>query len=118
MRMSEFRFCRRDRFGSPGRWLLGLTLFLALPRLAVAVLFYATADPAHNTNAPTGALTNSGWQYQGAWGPYLGTPVAARYFVTASHVGGAVGDVFHFRGIDYPTTALFDDPNSDLRLWR
>src|SRR6266852_1865597 len=71
---------------------------LAWPRLAVAVLFYSTADPAHNTTAPTGVLTNSGWQYQGLWGAYLGTPIAPKYFITAAHVGGSVGDRFRFRG--------------------
>ncbi len=91
---------------------------LAWPRLTVAVLFYSTADPAHNTTAPTGAMTNSGWQYQGLWGAYLGTPIAPKYFITAAHVGGSVGEVFHFNGEDYPAAAMFSDPNSDLRLWR
>lgn len=97
------------------RW---LALVLTLPTPGPAVLFYSTADPAHNTNPPTGALTNSGWQYQGAWGSFLGTPIAPKYFLAAAHVGGAVGDSFHFRGVAYTTTAMFDDTNSDLRLWR
>jgi len=99
----------------PFIWLLFL---LGLPHLAGAILFYSTGDPAHNTTAPTGALTNSGWQFQGTWGAYLGTPLASKYFITAAHVGGSVGDQFSFRGVNYTTTAMFDDPNSDLRLWR
>ncbi len=95
-----------------------LMLALSLPRVAVAVLFYSTADPAYNTNAPTGVLTNSGWQFQGRWGLFLGTVIAPKYFITAAHVGGIAGDFFHFRGVDYSAIALFDDPNSDLRLWR
>jgi len=95
--------------------LIGL---LGMQGLAIGVLVYSTGDPAHNTTAPTGALTNSGWQYQGLWGAYLGTPIAAKYFITAAHVGGSVGDMFHFSGIDYPTVAMFTDTNSDLRLWR
>src|SRR3954447_4709181 len=83
-----------------------------------AVILKGTGDPECNTTAPTGALTNSGWQYQGTWGAFLGTPVAPKYFITAAHVGGSIGDQFSFRGVNYATTALFDDPNSDLRLWR
>jgi hypothetical protein len=100
------------------RLLIWLALFAALPRLALAVIVFSTGDPTHNTTAPTGALTNSGWQYQGTWGVYLGTPIAPKYFMTAAHVGGTVGDVFHFRGVDYATTAFFNDTNSDLRIWR
>ncbi len=104
----------------PGKWarLAALIWLLGLPRLAVAVLVYSTGDPAHNTTAPTGALTNSGWQYQGFLGAYLGTPIALKYFITAAHVGGSAGDLFHFNGVDYPTAAMFSDTNSDLRLWR
>jgi len=83
-----------------------------------AVLFYSTGDPNYNTSVPTGSLTNSGWQYQGIWGDFLGTPIAPKYFITASHVGGSVGDLFILNGTSYTTTALFDDPNSDLRIWR
>src|SRR4051812_10426450 len=97
-----------------GIWMI---FWLGLPRPASSILFYSTGDPTHNTTAPTGSLTNSGWQYQGTWGPYLGTPVAPKYFITASHVGGAVGDRFQFRGLEYTTTSMFDDPSSDLRLW-
>jgi hypothetical protein len=85
---------------------------------AWAVIFHATDDPAHNTTAPADELEGSGWQWQGRWGSFLGTPVAPRYFLTAAHVGGQVGGVFAFRGVAYVTTAVFDDPNSDLRLWR
>ena len=99
-------------------WLVLLVLFVTLPRMAVAVIVVSTGDPAYNTTAPTGTLTNSGWQYQGTWGVYLGTPIASRYFLTATHVHGNVGDAFHFRGVDYATTAVFIDTNSDLSVWR
>lgn len=85
---------------------------------ARAVIFYATDDPAHNTRAPTGELADSGWQYQGSWMGFLGTAIAPNYFITASHIGGNIGDPFTFRGVTYTTTAVFDDPNSDLRIWR
>ena len=91
---------------------------VAAPTTLRAIIFYGTGDPAHNTTPPTGGLTNSGWQYQGQWGGFLGTPISPRHFLAASHVGGAVGDAFIFRGVPYVTTAMYDDPASDLRIWR
>jgi len=55
-----------------------------------AVLFYATGDPTYNTLPPGGNLTNSGWQFEGLWGGFLGTPIAPNYFIAAQHVGGSV----------------------------
>jgi hypothetical protein len=81
-----------------------------------AVIFYSTGDPEHNTSAPTGSLTNSGWQFQGRWGAYLGTAISSNAFLTAQHVGNSVGALFHLNGIAYPSTAFFDDPETDLRL--
>jgi PKD repeat protein len=83
-----------------------------------AVLFKSTADPTYNTNSPSGTLTNSGWQYEGAWGSFLGTPVAPMFFLAAKHVGGTTGEVFVLNGFTYHTTAFFDNPNSDLRMWQ
>ena len=97
---------------------LALTALLANPTVVSAVILYSTGDPSRNTTPPTGALTNSGWQYQGQWGAFLGTPISAKYFLAAGHVGGLVGDPFIFRGVTYTTTAMVDDPYSDLRIWR
>ena len=84
-----------------------------------AVIFHATGDPSHNTNAPTGALTNSGWQLQGRWGNFLGTPIGPKHFLTSKHLGGvSVGDPFWFDGVRYDTTAAFPDSQSDLQIWR
>ncbi len=83
-----------------------------------AILFYSTADPSHNTSPPTGTLANSGWQFEGLWLIYLGTPIAPQYFVTAKHVGGEVGNPFWLDGVPYTTVAYFDDPMTDLRIWR
>jgi hypothetical protein len=85
-------------------------------RSARAVLLYGSAT--RNTAAPTGSLAGSGWQYQGQWGAFLGTPIAPTHFVTAEHVGGGVGQPFYYNGGAYTTTAVFDDPNSDLRIWQ
>ena len=85
---------------------------------AGAVLFYATANPTYNTNTPTKTYTNSGWQYVGHWSIFTGTVIASNYFITAKHVGGALGDPFLFRGTNYPAIAVYEDPASDLAIWR
>jgi len=84
---------------------------------ARAVIFYSTTSPAYNATAPTGSLAGSGWQWTGTWGGYEGTPIGPYHFLTAHHVGGNVGDPFVFAGVAYTTTAYFDDPVSDLRIW-
>src|SRR4051812_23347426 len=71
-----------------------------------------------NKSAPTGTLANSGWQYEGNWGAFTGTPIGKNYFVTASHVGGAVGQSLSLGGVSYPTVAMYDDPSTDLRIWK
>jgi hypothetical protein len=98
-----------------------LIVFLALLLNTIssrAIIFYSTGDPNYNTTAPGGSLTNSGWQYEGIWGGFLGTPIAPKYFITAQHIGGAIGQTIVFHGVPYTTTAVFDDPDSDLRIWR
>lgn len=55
---------------------------------AEAVVFYTTADPAHNREvAPSGALAGSGWQFQGEFGNFLGTMISPNHFITAKHLG-------------------------------
>ena len=83
-----------------------------------AVLFYATGDPTYHTLPPGGNLTNSGWQFEGLWGGFLGTPIAPNYFIAAQHVGGSVGDPFIFRGVAYLTVAVTNQAGSDVTLWR
>lgn len=106
---------------NPGKRFLRKALLLAFwlgVQQTEAVIFYSTADPEHNTTPPTNELASSGWEYQGLWGNVLGTAIAPKYFLTARHVGGAVGGHFILHGVLYPTTAFFDDPASDLRIWR
>ena len=83
-----------------------------------AVILYGTADPSANTAAPTGLLANSGWQFEGQFGSFLGTVIGSNYFVTAKHIGGSVGQTFTFNNVVYPTTAVFPDPSSDLQIWQ
>lgn len=92
-------------------------LFLSVASVRAVILF-GTGDPSVNITAPTGSLADSGWQYQGKFGAFLGTVIASNYFITAKHIGGNVGDVFGFNGVNYTTTAVFPDPDSDLQIWR
>ena len=97
------------------RWGL-LAAFLSAP--LHAVIFYSTGDPNFNTTPPTGIFADSGWQWAGTWGGFQGTPISPHHFISARHVGGTVGEPFVLGGITYTTTASFDDPASDLRIWR
>jgi hypothetical protein len=90
---------------------------MAVP-FANGVLFVSTGDSSYNTNAPTGSLTNSGWQYEGQWMSYLGTPIAPTFFLAAQHIGGTPGTPFILNGFSYTTVTNFDDPNTDLRIWQ
>lgn len=82
-----------------------------------AVILDATGDPSANTTAPGGPLTGSGWQYEGTFGDFLGTPIASQYFITAGHIGGGIGQTFTIDGNAFTTDGFVDDPNSDLRIW-
>lgn len=105
------------RWGGLTVGLFGVSLLLG-PPLARGVVFHATGDPDHNTTAPGGALANSGWQWQGFWRGFAGTPVAPQWFLTARHLNGTVGEEFSYAGRTYRTTATFSDPETDLALWR
>jgi len=94
-----------------------LAILLAVSALPARAAILASTSQ-RNTSAPTGTLKDSGWDYQGQWGAYLGTPIAPQYFLTAGHIGRSVGQAFIYQGRSYTTTAMYDDPNSDLRLWK
>jgi len=101
---------------------LGLLVALVLVPCVGAVILEGTGDPSYNTNAPTGSLANSGWQYEGQWdtenGPFLGTPIAPTFFLAAQHIGGSSNESFYFDGSTYTTVTNFDDPSTDLRIWQ
>jgi hypothetical protein len=132
----------------PSRLNIGCTLAAALLSLmlsgsASAVILYSTdvrnTEPPgslsnRDTNlGPQGSddprrLLNSGWQYEGQFQGFLGTPIGSQYFVTARHIQGDVGSTIDYNGVTYTTTAYWDhhadpnDPNSqllsDLRIWK
>ena len=65
--------------------MLMVGVFLGVP--ARAVVFYETADPFYNSTAPSAAYEDSGWQFQGLFGGFLGTMISPQLFITATHVG-------------------------------
>src|SRR5947207_13615655 len=90
---------------------------LTAPRSAQAVILSRTAS--RNTSAPTGTNYNSGWQWQGNWGGgFTGTPIAPNYFLTAAHIGGGVGQGIWLNGKTYTTVAQYDDPLTDLKIYK
>lgn len=99
-------------------WMVGVVLGLLFPQTSPALIFHATGDPAYNTTTPTGELAGSGWELQGRWRSFLGTPIARNLFITAKHVGGAPGELFSFQGTDYTVIEAFADPQSDLRIFK
>jgi hypothetical protein len=98
------------------RALVGVLLALGWASRSEAVIFLTTADPQYHTATPG---DNSGWQYEGKFGGFLGVPIAPCFFITAKHIGGIVGDTFDFHGDSYTTTAVYDSPSTtDLRIWQ
>lgn len=85
-----FKFSRSSRLArstAPAVAKIVWTLLTASALPSHAILFYDTSDSGHNTTAPTGIFENSGWQYEGQYGGYLGTMIAPQYFITAQHFG-------------------------------
>jgi hypothetical protein len=81
-----------------------------------AVILLDTGDPSANTAAPTGALANSGWQFQGTWGEFVGTPIAPHFFIAANHIG-QVAPTFSFQGSTYTIVRSFNH-GGDLIIWQ
>jgi hypothetical protein len=66
-------------------WTFLLVAWMVGTGSARAVLFYDTSDSSHNTSAPSGAYLNSGWQWEGYYGIYLGTMISPNCFITTTH---------------------------------
>lgn len=86
-----------------------------LPEASALVTISA---PGRNTDPPTGALAGSGWEMQGFWGNFTGTPIGPHHFLTAKHVGGHIGDIFHFAGKEFRTVQKAEISGCDLAVWR
>lgn len=95
-----------------------VAIFLFAIASARAIILFDTDDPTANTSAPGDSLANSGWQYEGLWGGFLGTPIAPHFFLSAAHIGNAGGGTFTFQNVNYSVVDGFYDPVSDLVIWQ
>jgi hypothetical protein len=93
------------------RW-AALLLAFALP--ARGLIFIGTGDEEHNTTPPA---AGAGWEFHGEWGLFQGIAIGPHHFITAVHIGGAVGNAFVYRGVSYPTVSFATDATTDLRVW-
>ncbi len=100
---------------SPVAFFISSLVLNSLPSAHAVIL---RDSPDRNTSAPGGILSVSGWQFEGKWGAFTGTPIAPNYFISALHVGGNVGDIFTLNGQSYTTIGISGDPNSDLAVWQ
>ena len=98
-------------------WIVCVAVCVPLGESGRAVIFLGTGNPDHNTSDPEGELAGSGWQFQGDWGEFLGTVIGERHFITALHVGGKLGERFHYRGAAYTAKACYRIGSVDLRVW-
>lgn len=95
---------------------VGWAACAAAPAAHAVILYWSKDRAAFEPHSCV--YVDSGWQYQGQWGDYLGTPIAPTYFITANHVGGVVGQPFTYNGQVYTTTGSYACPDSDLRIWQ
>ncbi len=80
-----------------------------------AVVFFGTADPTHNTTAPTGVFQDSGWKWQ-IGGGFCGTVISPHFVATARHLGLKVGAQFKYHGLTYSAIRVVSPDTSDLSL--
>lgn len=102
------------------RALLGLALTALLPvpltRVEAVIIIGSSAG---NTSAPADAGLADRWTQVGNFNSYLGTPIAPQFFVTAKHLGDLTGQSIVFPdSSSYMTTAVFNDPSSDLAIYQ
>ncbi len=97
------------------KWQTALALLLSLTTARGVILFRTDAADA-NTTAPDVAFPHDGWDFEGSYGGFLGTPIAPHFFVTAKHVSGGVGSVLTFQGLNYTSIREYRDPLSDLDI--
>lgn len=84
-----------------------------LPGRALIVL--GPGGDTRNAAPPTGALADSGWQWQTAV-EFPGTVVGPRQILVARHTGVGTNNLVTFEGLTYRVVGTADVAGSDLRL--
>jgi hypothetical protein len=97
--------------------LLALAFTASFSFPAEGIILFRTADPAANTTAPSNDAAASGWNYEGLFGAYLGTPIAPHFFLSAAHIGQA-SSTLSYGGSTYTIVTNIRDPFSDLNIWQ
>jgi len=84
---------------------------------AEAVFLYSTAE--RNLDPPPLEQGYVAWSLQAKWGSFLATPISPTHFIAAKHVGVQSATLV-FQDVSYPvdTSIYWDDPGSDLRIFR
>jgi hypothetical protein len=100
------------------RFVLAIVLVCALLPVGAARAVILYSSQTRNAAAPRGSLANSGWQWEGQFGNFMGTAISKKYIITASHFDPPVGTSFDINGEKHRTVAMWDDPNSDLRIFK
>ncbi|HEY0009708.1 MAG TPA: PEP-CTERM sorting domain-containing protein [Tepidisphaeraceae bacterium] len=95
---------------------LALSICTAFVASTAQAVIITNPNVGRNTSAPTGALANSGWQWQGDYGNFLGTPIAQNWFITAQHVGSA--NQLILNGTSHPVVQTVNIADTDLKLHR
>ena len=95
---------------------LTLAMLTTLAAGTAQAVIITNPNSGRNTSAPTGGLANSGWQWQGEYGSFLGTPIAQNWFITAQHVGSA--GQLTLNGTNHPVVQTVNISGTDLKLHR
>jgi hypothetical protein len=113
------KFAFRKMVRLPRLVALLAALFLALDLSPIqAVILYRIGDVNANTTAPDLLFPHDGWDYEGTWGGFLGTPIAPHFFISAAHIGQAGWTTFTLQTVNYTVLRGFYDPQSDLVIWQ
>jgi hypothetical protein len=113
---SSWASSKVPRFNSAAAKAISLLTLALAAAPTRAIILYGSGDPQTNTTAPSADLAANGWNLQGYWSIFTGTPIGPHHFITATHVGGGVGNTFVFRGTTYTVISDAHDPSSDLHI--
>jgi hypothetical protein len=82
-----------------------------------ALILLGPGGVERNTTPPTGALADSGWQFQ-TFAGLASTVVGPRHVLSARHLNSSTNSPVIFDGLAYQVVEVTDVPASDLRVLR
>jgi len=94
------------------------TLLLQLAASATLALGAAVPSSAVVVEGTNIVLPPPGGGWVGSWYGSSAVPVSQQWFITARHVGGAVGHSLVMRGVQYQSVEIRQHPTLDLQLVR